>query len=297
MSVRSRNWSFTLNNPAQYFDDVDYKQDPLPEWPGLVYRCYQLEVGENGTEHFQGWVTFSSLKTLAGLKKICPHSHWQRTDGKPANWHYCQKPVPDCTCKCCSETPVEHRLAGPWTLGTEPTGQGKRTDLAAVAEEVLSSGSLDSVPPDYFVRYHRGLEQLLLRRSSHRTTKPTVYWFWGPTGTGKSRTVRDSHPIDDVYWVRNHKWWDGYSQQPVVCIDDLRSTNWPFEYLLHLLDWYPMTVEVKGCTRKFNSPTVYITAPGPPDFMYQHKADEDHYSQLVRRIDEVRAFLPPSETE
>ena len=88
--------------------------------------------------------------------------------------------------------------------------------------------------------------------------------------------------------------------RPVFGSEVIDTDNWPFQYLLHLLDYYPMTVEVKGCTRKFNSPTVYITAPGPPDYMYQHKADQDHYSQLVRRIDEIRPFTPsdsPSEVD
>lgn len=266
---RSRAWTFTVNNP-----DVS----ELADWD-CEYRIYQLEVGESGTPHFQGYVYFRSLKTLVGVRRLAPTGHWEMAKGTAEqNKHYCSK---------------EPRLAGPYESGTMPR-QGQRNDLRAVAESVLESGTLDSVPADYLVRYHRGFRELLSGTFRARTEPPTVYWFWGPTGSGKSRAAHESCDPDEQYWAFSAKWWDGYRQEPTVVIDDLRSDNWPFQYLLRLLDRYPMTVETKGGTVKFNSPTIYITAPGPPDFMYQEKHGTDCVSQLTRRITEVREFILPN---
>lgn len=44
-------------------------------------------------------------------------------------------------------------------------------------------------------------------------------WHWGPTGTGKSHTVRTAYP--DAYLKTNTKWWDGYQKEDVVIIEEL----------------------------------------------------------------------------
>lgn len=86
-----------------------------------------------------------------------------------------------------------------------------------------------------------------------------------------------------------NKWWDGYSNQYVVIIDDYRCDLCPFSYLLKLLDRYPFMVEVKGGTVQFVSFYIIITAPIGPREMWVTRSNED-LNQLIRRIDEVRDF-------
>lgn len=57
-------------------------------------------------------------------------------------------------------------------------------------------------------------------------TKPAVtteklrgVWIYGPPGTGKTRYVHEKY--DDIYDKGQNKWWDGYTGQKVVLIDDL----------------------------------------------------------------------------
>ena len=117
MSIRSkaRNWCFTLNNPT-----IDETQiaEALQEAGSLVYAIYQLEQGENGTVHFQGYVMFQDQEYLQPTLKNClPTAHWEVAKGTPMqNKIYCSKP--------------ETRLTPPCELGIFPeTSQGRRTDL------------------------------------------------------------------------------------------------------------------------------------------------------------------------
>lgn len=45
---RARNWFFTLNNPEFALDTI------FEDNPAINYATWQLEIGESGTEHFQG---------------------------------------------------------------------------------------------------------------------------------------------------------------------------------------------------------------------------------------------------
>ena len=50
--------------------------------------------------------------------------------------------------------------------------------------------------------------------------------LWGPSGTRKSRFVAARWP--DAFWkAPESKWWDGYSGQETVVLDDFKDTRCP----------------------------------------------------------------------
>ena len=50
--------------------------------------------------------------------------------------------------------------------------------------------------------------------------------LWGPSGTGKSRFVAARWP--DAFWkAPESKWWDGYSGQETVVLDDFKDYAMP----------------------------------------------------------------------
>ena len=113
----SRYWMFTLNNPS---GDSDNPQIFLE---GCKYAIYQLERGDSGTTHYQGYVQFKTHKTLFGLKKINPRCHWEQRNGSHQQAvDYCSK--------------EDTRVEGPWTIGEAPVGRGKRTDLLAIKAKI-----------------------------------------------------------------------------------------------------------------------------------------------------------------
>jgi len=90
---------FTINNPGE---DL---QVPA-SWTGVDYAIWQLEKGENGTPHLQGYVCFTTNKRLSVLKKLHATAHWEIRAGTHTQ-------AKDYNSK------LDTRQAGPWEKGTE----------------------------------------------------------------------------------------------------------------------------------------------------------------------------------
>lgn len=93
----ARHWIFTLNNPNE-LDSAIWKN--MGSSGSMKWVC-QLEVGEEGTPHLQGYVDFG--------RKVRPKSlfhdryHWEKCKHIKASIEYCSK--------------AETRVAGPWACG------------------------------------------------------------------------------------------------------------------------------------------------------------------------------------
>lgn len=68
----SRVWVFTLNNPTP--DDFN-TLDVLFADPTVLDLVVGLEVGEGGTEHFQGFIKFASPKRLRAVSGLLSRAH------------------------------------------------------------------------------------------------------------------------------------------------------------------------------------------------------------------------------
>lgn len=129
----------------------------------------------------------------------------------------------------------------------------------------------------------------------HGTVKK-VFWYYGETGSGKTRTaIQECENQGLDYWLSNadDKWFDGYTGQKAVIIDDIRASNWDFSRLLRLTDRTRILVPVKGGHVWWRPEIIYITAPGTPREVYSnHSTGEsfDGIEQLERRICETREF-------
>ena len=178
--------------------------------------------------------------------------------------------------------------------GTRPLSAGTsggRSDLKAVAALVQSGAGIGAVAaahPVSTILFARGIQFLIGLQVKSRSWATEVYWYFGPTGSGKTRAASDACP--SAYWKSNgNKWWDGYESHEDVIIDDYRTNFSPFNELLRLFDRYPMQVEVKGGSREFVARRIYVTTPKNPRDTWSLRSDED-LGQLVRRITEVRHF-------
>lgn len=262
---RARGWCFTLNNPAEGAQAVYEALE-------CKYIIVGDEVGAEGTPHHQGYVCFANPIRFATVQARLPAgAHLEVARGSGAqNRTYCSK-----------ERILLER-------GEVPT-QGKRTDIEEVREQLAAGCAMTEIcDTARSFQAIRGAEMILKYRESVRSWLPEVHWFYGPTGSGKTRTAYELAPNA---WMsgKNLKWWDGYDAHEDVIIDDFRGDFCTYHELLRILDRYPYRVEVKGGSRQLLARRFFITAPFHPRNAYQTLEDK---AQLLRRISVIREFLP-----
>lgn len=114
-----------------------------------------------------------------------------------------------------------------------------------------------------------------------------VKFIFGPPGTGKSHYVEQNVEYKDLFWFSPQPsavFFDGYTDQSVIVLDDFIGSHCPRNLLLRLLDKYPMRLPVKGGTRVARYETVYVTSNYWPSEWYQ---DQSNLWAIQRRIHEV----------
>nr|WAE42501.1 MAG: replication associated protein [Cressdnaviricota sp.] len=268
-----RNWCFTINDPAS----IDAFAIPEDAHGTIRYCVWQHEKVER--LHIQGYVELTKPQRLVAVKRLlkCDTVHLEERRGTREQARaYCMK--------------AESRVDGPWEFGEwTGGGQGKRNDLADACK-VMMEGGLDALidaHPTSYVKYSRGLKELLFHQEQKKAkTNRTlsVIVLWGPTGSGKTRTAMEIARTGNSWFKLDmaangtNLWWDGYSGESTLIMDDFYG--WiPHGKLLNLLDIYPLRLDVKGSHTWACWTTVIITSNKPPEEWY-----EKNWEPLERRI-------------
>lgn len=287
-SIRGRSWSITVNNwtAKEWYTLTHHKY--IEAWKDIQlksdYVIIGYEKGEKcGTRHLQVYLYVKNKISLSTIKEKLPRAHIELCKGSHAqNVAYCTK--------------VKDGGIGFYDEFGEAPVQGKRNDLDDVRKLIDKEKSMVPVAQQYFgqyIRYHRGFEKYLSLVQTQRSEAPKVLWFYGSTGTGKSRLAFELGK-GSVYSKDHTQWWDGYTQQKIIVVDDFDG-RWPFRDLLKVTDRYPYPVQYKGGYVHLNSPYIIFTADRTPQEVYgDHKQHE--IDQWMRRITKVVKF-PPSEED
>lgn len=282
---QARNWCFTLNNP-----DLDETQiaQALQEIGPPIYAIYQLEQGENGTPHFQGYVMFQDKVYLQPTLKNClPTAHWEVAKGTPVqNRAYCSKP--------------ETALSPPCELGIFPeSSQGKRTDLDSL-KQALQAGL---TPSQYAIEYFDIWQKHpnLVKHWYEAVVQPrkplnrfTCKLFYGQAGTGKSTLASylasaPEQPMEPFrYSLRG--FWDGYIGQRRVLFDDFRGSDLSYGDFKRTVDKFPIRVNVKCSSCELAANEFFITSNFTPDEWWSEEVTGKDRSAIFRRITEVYFF-------
>ncbi len=145
MPKRHRKWTFTINNPL------------LELYPEKLDFCkkyvYQLEIGDNKTEHLQGCLELVNNKTLSALKLILPRAHLEPCKDWKGSIKYCTK--------------RESWVRGPWVKGV----------------------ILDK--PIKLITKMRKWQQDVIDIINKEPDDRTIHWFWEEQGcTGKTALAK-----------------------------------------------------------------------------------------------------------
>jgi len=267
MAARSRNFCFTLNN---YSEDV-YQSLLRTE---CKYIVIGKEVGASGTPHLQGYVSFKDPRTLNTLKKLDASAHWEICKGLPSqNRAYCIK---------------EGNFEEVGTLPIDPTCKGKMEQVAwAEALLAVQENRLEDIRPDILCRSLKQIEYAAERIKASKRSLETFTgemrheWYYGKSGTGKSRKAREENPgayIKDP----ETKWWHGYAGEEVAIIDDFDKFQIKMGgYIKRWSDRYAFTAESKGGQIMIPPLKIIITSQYRPEQIWD---DPETLDAIKRRF-------------
>lgn len=291
----SRSYVFTLNNPKQELQDAPEKL--MEGTPHVRYAIWQLETGEQGTLHFQGYLELDAPQRITGLTKhhlSGAHLEARRGSREQAR-DYARK--------------ESTRTSGPWEFGNwSAGGAGSRNDLKSCCEAIKRGASIAEIAEDYptqLVKYHRGLQVFtdIVNPQQPRTpdTRTYVTLYLGPPGCGKTvAATRDSaDPLGNtgVYWKPNGKWWDGYTTESHVVMDDFSGASLPYSDFKRVVDRYPFRVEYKGGSRQLIATHFFLTSCSMPDKWWNSETVKDFkFNEISRRIHTLLVWIPEDNT-
>jgi len=261
-------WVFTLNNPK--VDEIKAIEEYSSSAFGRVlWLAYSREVGDSGTPHLQGVVSFKSKVRLAGVKMIPgmdrAHAEIRRGTVQQA---------------------VDYILKGPPVLqkphfegGTRPIdpkkegGKPLQKLIAAIkaGAGVYDMWQDDEINPTLYRSLKSAEAFITLENQMKARVAPVVRYYWGESGAGKSYRAEaeakswcEERKLDADLHVYRHpggQWMDGYVNQKVLLIDDWEiNSSFGFRHALKMLDVYKYQVQKKGGSAWLQAELIIITS-------------------------------------
>jgi len=258
--AQARYWLLTI--PQENFTPY------LPN--GIVYIKGQLELGDTtGFLHWQLLATFDKKTRLRGVKNIFGDRCHAEPSRSEAADEYVWK----------DDTAVQGTR---FELGRRKMRRNHDTDWDALYDDA-KRGRLDDIPRDVLVRCYSNIKRIGVDNLAPVGIERTVVVFWGPTGVGKSRRAWDQASIHAYPKDPLTKFWDGYSGQEHVVIDEFRG-GISIGHILRWFDRYPVIVEVKGSSTVLKAKKIWITSNIDPRNWYP-ELDEPTKEALLRRLE------------
>lgn len=290
-NMTARFWCFTYNNPVESADELAelFKAN---RW--FRYLVFQLEIAPTTrTPHYQGYLEFNRGIRKSALIKIHAKIHYMQK--------YKDSDRMDARAYCMGPTDKNKEVQdGPWEYGEfEEGGQGHRSDLDVIVADIKAGKSLADIRNDNmgtYIKYHAGIDKVVAQRKVSKPI-PKVYWFWGLSGTGKTREAkRDAAGQDDVlqegvdycFTSPAPRIWEDYRADiPRVIIDEYHPKNIPHRTLKRYIDRNPVSVNVMYGTIPFVPQEIYITCSRPPSEIWSG----NELVEITRRCTEIREFI------
>lgn len=268
---KAKRWCFT-----SYSDSP-----PTYDSSTTEYLCYGKELcPTTGRQHWQGFICLYNRAYLSGAKKIIGASpHMELCRGTiEENQHYCAK----------DGDFVEH--------GTPPQEKGAAggratKELYTEARRHAEAGEFALIDDQLYIQYVRNLHYIRDYQQSLQTVVPlppgflTGIWIKGAPGVGKSHLAR-AVTTGHAFYEKDHtKWWDGYTNEAIVIIDDV-DPQAGATFGSHLKLWadrYPYKAERKGSVINIRPTFVIVTSNYSIQNIWWEK-DEVLCQALARRF-------------
>ena len=263
-----------------------YGAEPFRLDSDIQFLVYQLEAGESGTPHLQGYVQLSKRKRLGQVKALLsPRIHAEVARGKPAaNYEYCTKP--------------DGRLEGPFEYGSMASGQGTRNDIV----DFVSRAKQGRIPERELIEefgpvlakyprfvstvtrhYNRPVPTTFVPRPgwqldlslilSGAPDARKVHWYWESVGNvGKSYYALNFVDRGGSFGYvvtggRHADIYYAYADQKVVFFDWARDNEeaFPYRVIENFKNGYFLNTKYETHAHRFAPPHTVVFANFPPD--------------------------------
>jgi hypothetical protein len=238
--------------------------------PGTCWIKGQLEQGEQGFLHWQLVVAYTKKTTLSAVRAMFGPYHAEATRSAAAE-EYVHK----------EETAV---IGTRFELGSKATKRNSEKDWDKIWDD-SRTGNMLAIPADIRIRCYSTLKRIKKDYEVAPFREDVVcHAFWGVTHSGKSHRMFTEAYDGQIPYVKQSttKWWDGYTGQTHVIIDEFRGQI-AVEHLLKWLDKYPCFVEEKGGQVALCATHFWITSNINPILWYP-SIDEGTRDAMLRRL-------------
>jgi hypothetical protein len=241
---QSRKFQGTINNPI----DKGYTHEKILKnietLKNIIYWCISDEVGEEGTYHTHFYVAAKNGIRFKTLKNLFPEAHFELCKGtsqenkdyifKTGKWLKEKKHETNLmeTHRESGEVPFEH--------------QGKRNDIDDLYDmikqgmtnyQILEEWPAQMLNIDKIERARQIVKQEQFKKEFR---KINVTYIYGPTGTGKTRSVMEKHGYENVFRVTDYENpFDNYGGQNIIVFEEFHSSL-KIQDMLNYLDGYPL---------------------------------------------------------
>ena len=261
---QARKWQLTINNPQDKGLEHDAIKKALEQFKSCVYWCMADEVGlDTHTPHMHLFFCLKTPGKFSTVKKRFPDAHIEAAHGtvqenrayvgKCGKWSEDEK----------ADTRVPDTFEE-WGEIPEEPGQGARSDIAELYSKIkagMSNAEIMAANPDSAKHIHlmdKIRQDILEALYREQWRDVEVTYIFGPTATGKTRGVMEAHGYSSVYRVTDYSHpFDRYAQEPVLCLDEFRSSLLIGD-MLDYLDGYPLALPARYANRQACFETVYI---------------------------------------
>lgn len=302
---QSRKWQLVIMNPRekekykQYWDNPALLLEYIKAcYPKVEYACISLERGleEGHIEHIHIFMYADAFIRKSSFKDNFPNVHYESCRGscldnrnylfKMGKWELTEK--------------VKERIEGmQFEYGELPKErQGRRTDLNALYEyikEGKTNAEIYAISPAY-MKYANSLDRIrqdiIRERSKTQWRDVEVTYIWGASGTGKTRTIMESHGYENVYRTTDYSHpFDGYICQEVLDLEEFRS-DLRISDMLQILDGYPVELGARYANKQACFTKAYITTNIDLWDQYKNKQEDDWetFKAFIRRIKKVKVY-------
>lgn len=287
MNAQARAFVFTWNYPYSLPTEHDF--------PTCSHLVYQEEMAPTtGMPHLQGYVKFPKRKRASQVKDLFKafsadegnHVHLEVARGSPEqNAEYCTK----------EESRIDPATP-PYKYGDfSEAGQGKRNDIIALRDAIKTGRNFAQLVDDDTIAPSVAAHMRFTERCMKEFQQPPprgdvrVRFCYGPSGYGKThcatRVPTDLTP-DDIYMKDGGEFWEGYTGQPIVVMDEFGGHTLPPLTFQRVCDKFPMRVNQKGGSSPLLATDIRITSNYLPSQWWK---EGTRYTQeaIFRRIHEV----------